>query len=92
MTTKVWKKNYWNDKSKFSLFLRDCRCYIGQYQCPTEKQGHGSAMVLQLFNHDGIVPQVYINAIVDGNIYKNIFENNMLSYALKSMLCGWMFQ
>lgn len=42
-------------------------------------------MVWELFNHDGIVPQVY-------NVYKNIFENNMLSYALKSMFCEWMFQ
>lgn len=64
----------------------DLRC-----QSPTVKHKHGLVIVWETFHYDGVVPLIYINAIMDQNIYKNIL-NHMLFDARKKMARGWMFQ
>ena len=49
-------------------------------------------MVWRIFSAQGLGLLVEINRILNADIYKDILENNLLSYAEETMPQNWRFQ
>jgi len=93
-TIEDWKKVAFSDESKFNLFGSDGRQHVRRpigsrnnvrYQIPTVKHGGGSVTVWGIFSAQGVGPLVEINGIMNAAIYKDILEQNLLTYAEKIM-------
>ena len=100
-TTEDWKKVCFSDESKFNLFGSDGRKYVRRpkgtrndvrYQIPTVKHGGGNVMVWGVFSAQGLGPLVQIEGIMDRFLYRDILENNLLTYADRMMPQNWTFQ
>lgn len=100
-TVEDWKRVAFSDESKFNLFGSDGRQHIRRpigtrndvrYQIPTVKHGGGSVMVWGVFSAQGVSPLVQINGNMNAAIYKDILENNLLTYAEETMPQDWIFQ
>lgn len=94
-TVEDWKKVVWSDESKFMIFGSDGRQYcwrrigqqLGKEQIkPTVKHGGGSIMVWGCFTSQGVGYLCRINEGLDGNLYREIldeeFKNTLLWYNL----------
>lgn len=100
-TVEDWKKVASSDESKFNLFGSDGRQHVRRpigtrkdvrYQIPTVKHGGGSVMVWGVFSAQGVGPLVEINENMNVDIYKDILEKNLLTYAEETLPQDWMFQ
>jgi len=96
-TIEDWKKVAFSDESKFNLFGSDGRQHVRRpigsrndvrYQIPTVKHGGGSVTVWGVFSAQGVGPLVEINGIMNAAIYKDILEQNLLTYAEETMSTG----
>lgn len=90
-------KSYWNDvlfsdESKFNLFGSDGRVTVWrkpnqelqkQNLRPTVKHGGGSVMVWGCFSAAGVGELVFIDGIMDQNVYLNLLKQNLKKSAEK---------
>lgn len=95
------KMSFFSDESKFNLYGSDGKKYIrhpkntrfdSRYQIPTVKQGGGSVMVWGAFSAYGVAPLVQIEGRMNGIMYREILQNNLLQYATAKFGSSWIFQ
>lgn len=100
-TFEDWQKVAFSDESKFNLFGNDGKNYVRRpistrchpkYCSPTVKHGGGNIMVWSVFSSSCVGPLVLIEGHMDGAMYRDILNNNLLPFAETKMGPGWMFQ
>ncbi len=86
-TTEDWSKVIWSDESKFMIYGSDGREYCWKkpgeplrdhHVKPTVKFGWGSIMVWGCFTSDGVGNICRIYGHMDGNLYRQILEEDLL--------------
>uniref|UniRef100_A0A803K637 Transposase n=1 Tax=Xenopus tropicalis TaxID=8364 RepID=A0A803K637_XENTR len=97
-----WEKVLWSDETKIELFgINSTRCvwrkkntaYDPQNTVPTVKHGGGNILLWGCFSAKGTGQLIRINGKMDGAMYREIPNNNLLPSARKlKMGRGWVFQ
>uniref|UniRef100_A0A803KAM4 Transposase Tc1-like domain-containing protein n=1 Tax=Xenopus tropicalis TaxID=8364 RepID=A0A803KAM4_XENTR len=97
-----WEKVLWSDETKIELFgINSTRCvwrkknaaYDPQNTVPTVKHGGGNILLWGCFSAKGTGQLIRINGKMDGAMYREILNDNLLPSARKlKMGRGWVFQ
>uniref|UniRef100_A0A6I8RG85 Uncharacterized protein n=1 Tax=Xenopus tropicalis TaxID=8364 RepID=A0A6I8RG85_XENTR len=97
-----WEKVLWSDETKIELFgINSTRCvwrkknaaYDPQNTIPTVKHGGGNILLWGCFSAKGTGQLIRINGKMDGAMYREILNDNLLPSARKlKMGRGWVFQ
>uniref|UniRef100_A0A803K993 Tc1-like transposase DDE domain-containing protein n=1 Tax=Xenopus tropicalis TaxID=8364 RepID=A0A803K993_XENTR len=97
-----WEKVLWSDETKIELFgINSTRCvwrkknaaYDPQNTVPTVKHGGGDILLWGCFSAKGTGQLIRINGKMDGAMYREILNDNLLPSARKlKMGHGWVFQ
>ena len=96
-----WCRILWSNESKFNSFGSDgkqwARRPVGarndpKYQIPAIKHGGKSITVWGCFSISGVGPLDRIDGRMNVQIYADILENNMFSFARRNMPAGWIYQ
>lgn len=97
-TTKKWKNVAFLDESKFYLFGNDEKQYVrrpmgrrydARYQIPTVKHSGGNVQIWNVFSAQGVDPLIEIKRNMDGVMYCDILDNNLLQNAESNMSENW---
>ncbi|MBN3274470.1 TCB1 transposase, partial [Polyodon spathula] len=95
----MWQKVLWSDETKMELFGLNAKRYVWhkpntlhypENTIPTVKHGGGSIMLRKCFSSAGTGTLVRKEGKMNGAKYREVFEENLLSFAEKLKL-GWKF-